>query len=197
MVLADCALLVGVRERHPQVASRRGPRRHRKARRHDADDRVRLAIELQRSADDVGGRAKTALPESVAQDHDMAAIGSVRFAQEYTAERRPCAHDLEEIGADGACDDRLRIAAAGKRELPEPIDRHPLEESCVALPVVEIRWRDGKSLQSRERALRWNVKQPHEPVRFVERRSEEHTSELQSPMYLVCRLLLEKKKKKN
>src|SRR5437764_8695380 len=28
------------------------------------------------------------------------------------------------------------------------------------------------------------------------RRSEEHTSELQSPMYLVCRLLLEKKKKK-
>src|SRR5437762_5823740 len=28
-------------------------------------------------------------------------------------------------------------------------------------------------------------------------RSEEHTSELQSPMYLVCRLLLEKKKTKN
>src|SRR5437762_527150 len=28
---------------------------------------------------------------------------------------------------------------------------------------------------------------------FVENRSEEHTSELQSPMYLVCRLLLEKK----
>src|SRR5437762_6006886 len=27
-----------------------------------------------------------------------------------------------------------------------------------------------------------------------DRRSEEHTSELQSPMYLVCRLLLEKKK---
>src|SRR5437764_3244632 len=40
-------------------------------------------------------------------------------------------------------------------------------------------------------------------VRCIERvggligrnRSEEHTSELQSPMYLVCRLLLEKKKK--
>src|SRR5713226_4182850 len=29
----------------------------------------------------------------------------------------------------------------------------------------------------------------------VERRSEEHTSELQSPVHLVCRLLLEKKKK--
>src|SRR5436189_2452188 len=29
--------------------------------------------------------------------------------------------------------------------------------------------------------------------RFLKLRSEEHTSELQSPMYLVCRLLLEKK----
>src|SRR5437762_4645164 len=28
-------------------------------------------------------------------------------------------------------------------------------------------------------------------------RSEEHTSELQSPMYLVCRLLLEKKKQQD
>src|SRR5258708_21612113 len=34
-----------------------------------------------------------------------------------------------------------------------------------------------------------------EPV-AVELRSEEHTSELQSPDHLVCRLLLEKKKKK-
>src|SRR5437879_8067300 len=34
-------------------------------------------------------------------------------------------------------------------------------------------------------------------VRAAPTRSEEHTSELQSPMYLVCRLLLEKKKKKN
>src|SRR5690348_17847342 len=33
-------------------------------------------------------------------------------------------------------------------------------------------------------------------VDVYERRSEEHTSELQSPVHLVCRLLLEKKKKK-
>src|SRR5215467_15868893 len=32
-------------------------------------------------------------------------------------------------------------------------------------------------------------------VPFICRRSEEHTSELQSPCNLVCRLLLEKKKK--
>src|SRR5437879_7639962 len=35
----------------------------------------------------------------------------------------------------------------------------------------------------------------HRPLATNARRSEEHTSELQSPMYLVCRLLLEKKKK--
>src|SRR5437867_11685567 len=35
-----------------------------------------------------------------------------------------------------------------------------------------------------------------ELVCFYQKRSEEHTSELQSPYDLVCRLLLEKKKKK-
>src|SRR2546425_12279588 len=34
------------------------------------------------------------------------------------------------------------------------------------------------------------------PPRHPDRRSEEHTSELQSLAYLVCRLLLEKKKNK-
>src|SRR5690348_17356180 len=34
------------------------------------------------------------------------------------------------------------------------------------------------------------------PARLRGDRSEEHTSELQSPVHLVCRLLLEKKKKK-
>src|SRR3989441_10905669 len=36
----------------------------------------------------------------------------------------------------------------------------------------------------------------HEGQRDLAERSEEHTSELQSLAYLVCRLLLEKKKKK-
>src|SRR3712207_7598729 len=44
----------------------------------------------------------------------------------------------------------------------------------------------GHRLQRRERLLRAGA------VRRV-RRSEEHTSELQSRQYLVCRLLLEKK----
>src|SRR5207244_11811438 len=35
---------------------------------------------------------------------------------------------------------------------------------------------------------------PHREFYLNDRRSEEHTSELQSPDHLVCRLLLEKKK---
>src|SRR5437763_8167415 len=50
---------------------------------------------------------------------------------------------------------------------------------------------DGQQL-GRRHGQRRRVGEPH--VR--DGRSEEHTSELQSPMYLVCRLLLEKKKKK-
>src|SRR3712207_8971119 len=44
----------------------------------------------------------------------------------------------------------------------------------------------------------WKISKGHGPLnhfRFIEHyRSEEHTSELQSRQYLVCRLLLEKKK---
>src|SRR5437879_8938572 len=39
-------------------------------------------------------------------------------------------------------------------------------------------------------------RRPRVSLARLDGRSEEHTSELQSPMYLVCRLLLEKKKKK-
>src|SRR5688572_32156648 len=53
-----------------------------------------------------------------------------------------------------------------------------------------FRSRHGQLLLSREQALR---RRPGR--RALQLRSEEHTSELQSQSNLVCRLLLEKKKK--
>ena len=59
-------------------------------------------------------------------------------------------------------------------------------------------------IASEDRALFWRVDAAEATVylfgsiHFADEsfyRSEEHTSELQSPMYLVCRLLLEKKNK--
>src|SRR2546426_9209193 len=53
--------------------------------------------------------------------------------------------------------------------------------------------------RSRQRDLEGVSRGPHHCLRegriWVAVRSEEHTSELQSPCNLVCRLLLEKKKK--
>src|SRR5258708_10170449 len=61
----------------------------------------------------------------------------------------------------------------------------------------------GDREQFRARALRQARRVDHpgrrvgdQLVELVGARSEEHTSELQSPDHLVCRLLLEKKKKR-
>src|SRR3712207_7928722 len=50
--------------------------------------------------------------------------------------------------------------------------------------------RQRESKPVRHRSLTGHPREPHHP------RSEEHTSELQSRQYLVCRLLLEKKKQR-
>src|SRR2546425_12748308 len=57
-------------------------------------------------------------------------------------------------------------------------------------------WRDGRALGSgRTRALpSARAQRDLPPAPRAGTRSEEHTSELQSLAYLVCRLLLEKKK---
>src|SRR5437879_11769070 len=63
-------------------------------------------------------------------------------------------------------------------------------DSSTQSTKVEMRDADTGELFGSGRASHPATSPPHS-----EQRSEEHTSELQSPMYLVCRLLLEKKKK--
>src|SRR5256885_12881218 len=72
-------------------------------------------------------------------------------------------------------------------------------QTC-ALPIFPITARTGfwmkkwRSISSAMAARKIpSAESPHDH----RVRSEEHTSELQSPCNLVCRLLLEKKKKKN
>src|SRR2546426_5287797 len=74
-------------------------------------------------------------------------------------------------------------------------------------PVGDLRQHPLADLHeiARELELRNAELRPDDAVRmgdgdslsFIRNRSEEHTSELQSPCNLVCRLLLEKKKKKS
>src|SRR5437879_9925250 len=68
-------------------------------------------------------------------------------------------------------------------------------ESC-ADPSAAVVYPTGCCIQASVTMMKNPLS--HEPRKTATAdRSEEHTSELQSPMYLVCRLLLEKKNKES
>src|SRR3712207_9284912 len=73
-----------------------------------------------------------------------------------------------------------------------PISVHGVPHDLAELRRPGLRGGDG-ARQGRAGAS--GAAHPQHPRGAAPRRSEEHTSELQSRQYLVCRLLLEKKKK--
>src|SRR5437879_10305741 len=81
-------------------------------------------------------------------------------------------------------------------DLPlRPVSRVHLRRITVSLNRVGRCVR--LALEAEEHAVVGHgIPGPGKLLIHADRRSEEHTSELQSPMYLVCRLLLEKKKHK-
>src|SRR3712207_7539740 len=74
-----------------------------------------------------------------------------------------------------------------RSELGRLVERRLLEHQLVALVEAE-------RLVQAHHAERREDGREEVGARAAELRSEEHTSELQSRQYLVCRLLLEKKK---
>src|SRR3712207_1297555 len=83
--------------------------------------------------------------------------------------------------------ERMRCARARRSQSPTECwhPRHPICEDHQ---------------RGRYSGLRWGEEAQRQKAAFAGRyagRSEEHTSELQSRQYLVCRLLLEKKKNSN
>src|SRR5574340_1826573 len=82
---------------------------------------------------------------------------------------------------------------------------HPVTEMITGIDIVQqqIRIAAGEKMTLRQRDIQFrghavecriNAEHPYKFTPSPGRRSEEHTSELQSPKDLVCRLLLEKKK---
>src|SRR5437879_8834575 len=71
----------------------------------------------------------------------------------------------------------------GLEELERAPHRHPNQTAEELRALI---------VQTKLQRQKWGPKKVLDWLR--QQRSEEHTSELQSPMYLVCRLLLEKKK---
>src|SRR5438045_6788806 len=69
----------------------------------------------------------------------------------------------------------------------------PRDPRYNAIPLPEAAGVDASVAYA---AMRSPISNPFARFQNAEKRSEEHTSELQSLRHLVCRLLLEKKKKK-
>src|SRR2546429_4470382 len=67
--------------------------------------------------------------------------------------------------------------------------------SGTAAPCIRLSWLDRRPVRVNRAARSPPAGRATEPLPPGRRRSEEHTSELQSRLHLVCRLLLEKKKK--
>src|SRR5207248_6414268 len=76
----------------------------------------------------------------------------------------------------------------------DPDERRRLRFSLRCPRRVRGRWRQAIELARRMAGSELSLAQAAEVI-AAEAQSEEHTSELQSPYDLVCRLLLEKKKK--
>src|SRR5205823_7875218 len=93
-----------------------------------------------------------------------------------------------------------RLIAAARNEAPKERRYDPrargLRTTCTkSLQCIEAAARVSAASGSSTMTLRKNVVKPKVIVLLpLAARSEEHTSELQSLAYLVCRLLLEKKK---
>src|SRR3712207_7567256 len=79
----------------------------------------------------------------------------------------------------------FRSAVRGGREVQPFEDHDPGREQGAVDLARRVGRRHGEGVDA------------DEPDVAPDERSEEHTSELQSRQYLVCRLLLEKKKKSN
>src|SRR3712207_7915772 len=73
------------------------------------------------------------------------------------------------------------------------LGEHHRPDYAVSAPAVAL-----AAAATQTKAIRLasavTVLSSDDPIRVFQHRSEEHTSELQSRQYLVCRLLLEKKK---
>src|SRR5437763_3146522 len=81
---------------------------------------------------------------------------------------------------------------------PTEIYTLSLHDALPIWTVQSLLAADPRALKMQKALLRiWDEAPLARSISTSIERSEEHTSELQSPMYLVCRLLLEKKKNRN
>jgi hypothetical protein len=127
--------------RHLPRAPQRRAVRHIEAGRRDADDLVRLAVDLDGLPDDVGAGREAALPQRMAEHDDTPIARRVGRVDE-PSERRRLLEDGEVISRNLIALHALGLVRTGEVDLPPAEDRHALECLRLVLPVEEVRRRD-------------------------------------------------------
>src|SRR5947209_11471105 len=125
--------------------------------------------------------------EAREEEHDQLRDVGATLAQRWDLDRKHV-QPVEEIGTEAPRPHRFLEIAIRRRDHPHVHPDGPARPHGLELLLLE----DAKKLHLRlEGQLTDLVEEDRAAI--GELRSEEHTSELQSRQYLVCRLLLEKK----
>src|SRR2546429_2043475 len=85
---------------------------------------------------------------------------------------------------------RVALLLDGTSGRTEVTKSHIFRDACSPVTFIQASQRESRAIGQRQVNITGSPKNQ-------KMRSEEHTSELQSRLHLVCRLLLEKKKKTN
>ena len=109
-----------------------------KSAREDADDGVRLVVEMNRLADDGGIGRKPIGPERVAEQHDVSAARTLFLGGEHSPEERLDLQEPEQRRGDVLAFDANRLAVSGETPVAAA-NRGEIDERRVAVaPVAEV-----------------------------------------------------------
>lgn len=121
------------RQRHPQLRFQR----HRHPRRHDPDNGMGHASQIQGLAQSVGGSAKAPLPESVAQNHDIILALHLVLGTEPLSHLGLQAQNREKVRHDPSGPQANRFAFAGEVDPGRPECREIFQGVALLFPVGE------------------------------------------------------------
>ena len=167
LAAAFLSLSVGERHRHPdagRLVVRLGTAAGElEASGHDADHRVRPAVERDGLTHDRAVASVTRLPEAPAQ-HRHVHTGPVLLRAEIAAQQRADAEQREQARRDLGAIDPDRLAASRELERNVHVRRHALERLLVALEIEKVRRREGDVFSRSARARPRDARGPRTPA---------------------------------
>src|ERR1700674_4916188 len=105
----------------------------------------------------------------MAEYDNIGPAGLIFFGGKRAAQHRLNSQGRKETRRRCTRIDLLRFVTASQSESVEGVDRHPVEDMVLPLPIQVVRRRDGEGCHSGE-TLRWrNMPDPNQPAGISER----------------------------